>query len=233
MPRSYRFVADDAYYHILSRGNNKKRIFEEEKDYEQFLEIMKLYFKSAGIEVIHYALMTNHYHLIVKIKDAAGLKKALQQLNQGYGRYHRKMYGGVGYFWQGRYKSFLIESGRYLLECGIYIELNPVRAGIVAKPEDYQWSSYQLYGEGKENKIITVSPEYEGLSETKEGRIQMYREMLKYRFEEKRKLDRYFKTGVYGSGEFEEKLKGKGLAGLWSHSGRPKKPEARRGVKED
>jgi len=222
MPRKYRFVADDAYYHILNRGNNKQSIFEEKKDYEQFLKIMTGYFENVKIEIIHYALMTNHYHLIVKIKDAESLKKGLQQLNQGYGRYYRKKYGGVGYFWQGRYKSFLIESGKYLLECGIYIELNPVRAGIIKNPEDYKWSSYQLYGEGKENKIITVSPEYEGLSETKEGRIQVYREMLKYRFEEKRKLDRYFKLGVYGSSEFEEKLKGKGLVGLWSHSGRPK-----------
>jgi len=223
MPRRHRFVVDDAYYHILNRGNNKKRIFEEEKDYEQFLKIMTIYFADARIEIIHYALMPNHYHLIVKIKDRESLKRSLQQLNQGYGRYYRKKYGGVGYFWQGRYKSFLIESGKYLLECGIYIELNPVRAGLAEKPEYYKWSSYQLYGEGKENRIITLSPEYEGLAQTKEDRMQAYREMLKFRFEEKRKLERYFKRGVYGSGEFEKTLKGKGLSELWSHRGRPKK----------
>ncbi len=223
MPRRYRFVVDDAYYHILNRGNNRQNIFMEANDYGQFLKMMAGYFGNAGMKIIHYALMPNHYHLIVKLKDAENLKKALQQLNQGYARYYRKKYGGVGYFWQGRYKSFLIESGRYLLECGIYVELNPVRAGMAEKPEDYKWSSYRLYGEGKENKIITVSPEYEGLAQIKEDRMQAYREMLKYRFEEKRKLERYFKMGVYGSEEFEEKLKGKGLSETWSHRGRPKR----------
>ena len=223
MSRRRRFVVDDAYYHILNRGNNRQDIFVEENDYGQFLKMMTGYFGNAGMEIIHYALMPNHYHLIVKIKDAANLKKVLQQLNQGYARYYRKKYGGVGYFWQGRYKSFLIESGRYLLECGIYVELNPVRAGLVEKPEYYKWSSSRFYGEGKENKIITVSPEYEGLAQKKEDRMQVYREMLKYRFEEKRKLERYFKRGVYGSGEFEKKLKGKGLSETWSHRGRPKK----------
>ncbi|MEA2082060.1 MAG: transposase [Elusimicrobiota bacterium] len=223
MPRRPRFVVDDAYYHILNRGNNKKQIFEEKSDYDQFLKMMARYFRSARMEIIHYALMSNHYHVIIKIKDAENLPKALQQLNQGYARYYKNKYGGIGYFWQGRYKSFLIESGRYLLECGIYIELNPVRAGLSEKPGNYKWSSYQLYGEGKEDKIITISPAYEALAESKEERMHAYRELLKYRFEEKRKLERYFKSGVYGSREFEKELNEKGLAGLWSHRGRPKK----------
>ena len=223
MPRRFRFVVDDAYYHILNRGNNRRNIFVEENDYKHFLQIMLGYFEKTGIKIIHYALMPNHYHLIIKVKEANNLKKSLQQLNQGYARYYRGKYGGVGYFWQGRYKSFLIENGRYLLECGIYAELNSVRAGLAKKPEDYRWSSYHFYGWGENNTIITVSPEYEALAETKEERAEAYRQILKYRFEEKRRLGRYFKTGVCGSDEFEKKLREKGLSGLWSHRGRPKK----------
>lgn len=223
MPRRFRFVVDDAYYHILNRGNNRQNIFKEKTDYEKFLELIEEYLGTLGIEVNHYILMTNHYHLIVRIKIAEDLKKGMQQLNQTYARYFRKKYGGVGYFWQGRYKSFLIEKGIYLLECGIYIELNPVRARIVKDPKDYRWSSYNVYAQGKIDKIITPSPEYEGLAQTKEDRMRIYRELLEDRIGEKRKLERYFKTGVCGSGKFKEKMKREGLFEVWSHGGRPKK----------
>ncbi|HLD29968.1 MAG TPA: hypothetical protein VJC03_06460, partial [bacterium] len=104
------------------------------------------------------------------------------------------------------------------------IELNPVRAGISAAPEDYPWSSYHYYGEGKRDGLITAAnPEYERFSEDMQSRIDIYREYLKGRMNDRRKLERYFKNGVYGSELFESQMRDKGLIPVWSHAGRPKK----------
>ena len=223
MPRRRRFVVENAYYHILNRGNNRQRIFLKEADYKKFLELMQVYFKPLDIAVIHYVIMSNHYHLILRIKSVGSLKRGMQQLNQVYARYFRKVHGGAGYLWQGRYKSFVIESGKYLLECGIYIELNPVRAGIVKSPDEYKWSSYRAYGKGKKDKIITISPEYEGLSDSALVRAKKYEEYAIEKGKDNRQLKRYFKTGVCGSSSFAEKLQQNGLIPVWSHSGRPGK----------
>ena len=221
MPIKSRFVVEGAYYHILNRGNNRQKIFIKEEDYKKFKDLMQNYFEPLGIKIIHYVMMGTHYHLIVKIKGTNSLKRGMQQLNQSYARYYRKEYGGVGYLWQGRYKSFVIESGIYLIECGVYIELNPVRAGIVKEPGKYRWSSYGMYGNGNKDGIVTISPEYLGLSESDTGRISKYREYLNERIKDKRRLGRYFKIGVCGSNEFREKLQKQGLITVWSHGDRP------------
>ena len=90
MPRRFRFVADDTYYHILNRGNNRQDIFKEEADYEKFLELIERYLGTLGIEVNHYVLMVNHYHFIVRIRQSENLKRGMQQLNQSYARYFRE-----------------------------------------------------------------------------------------------------------------------------------------------
>jgi putative transposase len=192
----------------------------------KFIELIKKYLMPLNMKIIHYVLMSNHYHLILHVGEAQSLKKGLQQLNQGYARYYKKKHGGEGYFWQGRYKSFLIQDGRYLLECGAYIELNPVKAGIVKEPGDYRWSSYHVYGKGKDADLsVSINPEYEELSENRAQRMKMYTEYLRGKQNERRKLDRYFKSGVYGSKDFTETMEKKGLVRVWSHSGRPKEKE--------
>jgi len=222
MPRRARFTIEGGIYHILSRGNNQQVIFHEDKDYQQFLDILSFYKKEYKLEIYHYVLMSNHVHLIVKAPDGKTLSEAMKGITWKYAKYYRKNYGGIGHFWQERFKSFLIQEGRYLLECGRYIELNPVRAGILEEPKLYSWSSYRTYAEGERNNLIDLSPEYLGLSDSTTVRQEKYREFVRDGLKERRREERYFREGVFGSREFVEEMKRKGLVSLWSHSGRPR-----------
>ena len=223
MPRRARFTIEGGIYHILSRGNNQQVIFHKDRDYQEFLDILAFYKKKYGLEIYHYVLMGNHIHLIVKVPDGKGLSEAMKGIKWRYAQYYRKNYGGIGHFWQERFRSFLIQEGRYLLECGRYIELNPVKAGIIEEPKWYYWSSYRAYGEGERDYLIDFSPEYLGLAESGPDRQKIYREFMKDGLKERRGEERYFREGAFGSREFVEEMKRKGLVSLWSHKGKPKK----------
>ena len=222
LPRGARFIVEDGTYHIMTRGNNREKLFLAEDDFEQYLNIVKETKEKYNLLVYHYVLMDNHVHKIIKISDKTSLSEGMKRINLMYTQYFRKRYGGIGHFYQDRYKSFLIEEGRYLLECGRYIELNPVKAGTVREPKEYKWTSCRVYTEGERNEIIDFNPEYEGLSDKKEMRMKIYREYLRDGINDKRNEERYFKEGVYGSQEFVEKMKEEGLKTVWSHAGRPK-----------
>lgn len=166
--------------------------------------------------------MKNHVHLILKSLNGEKLSKAMRGINQGYAQYYRWKYGGIGYLWQDRFKSFVIQEGKYLLECGRYIELNPVRAGIVKEPNEYPWTSYRYYAFGEQNTLLDMNPEYLGISEDSARRTKLYSDFVKDGLKERRSLERLFKEGVYGDKNFAECLKGRGLNQVWSHRGRPK-----------
>lgn len=223
MPRRARFTIDDGIYHVMVRGNNQNRIFNDEKDFNFFLELLRENKEKYSLKVYHYVLMDNHAHMIIKSPNGEKLSGAMKRINVTYTRYYRKRYKGIGHFFQDRFKSFLIQNGKYLLECGRYVELNPVRAGIVKNPADYRWSSYKFYVQGNENSIIDVNPEYEGLSEDVIRRRELYKNYVEKDEVERRKEERFFKLGAYGSKEFMEEMKKKGLKLVWSHSGQPKK----------
>ena len=175
MPRRARFTIEAGIYHILSRGNNQQVIFHKDEDYQEFLTILSFYKKKYELEIYHYVLMSNHMHLIVKAPDGKGLSEAMRGIKLRYAQYYRKNYGGIGHLWQERFRNFLIQAGRYLLECGRYIELNPVKAGIVEEPKWYYWSSYRAYGEGEKDYLIDFSPEYLGLADRGLDRQKIYR----------------------------------------------------------
>ena len=160
MPSSARVVYDNAVYHIVQRGNNKQDIFKDEKDFKRFLSIIRRYIRKYNVQVYHYCLMLNHVHLLVKITRRECLAKMMQSILQSYRLYYGNKYGYVGHLYQGRFKSKLIEDDSYLLECGRYVERNPARAGLVAKPDEYPWSSCIFYTFGKRNSIITANPLY-------------------------------------------------------------------------
>lgn len=223
MPRRARFTIDDGIYHVMVRGNNQNRIFNDEQDFNFFLELLRKNKEKFNLKVYHYVLMNNHAHMIIKSPNGENLSGAMKRINVTYTRYYRKRYKGIGHFFQDRFKSFLIQNGKYLLECGRYVELNPIRAGIVGNPADYKWSSYKFYVQGNENSIIDVNPEYEGLSEDVIKRRELYKNYVEKDEVERRKEERFFKLGAYGSKEFMEEMKKKGLKPLWSHSGQPKK----------
>lgn len=180
-------------------------------DYKKFLIILKKCAKKFNWKIHHYVLMPNHYHLILHNKVPKELSAGVKVLNLLYVNYFRRKYGGVGHLWQDRFKSFVIESKFYLLQCGRYIELNPVKANMVTRPEEYQWSSYHFYAYGREDMLVSPSPEYLGLAESQEMRQKLYRDFVQDGLKEKRGLERYFRAGYLGSDEFGDKLKLEGL----------------------
>ncbi|KEQ12186.1 transposase [Endozoicomonas numazuensis] len=147
MSRPLRLEYAGALYHVTSRGNERKPIFLEKKDFELFLEVLdEVCFRFNW--VIHsWCLMTNHYHFLVETPDA-NLSAGMRQLNGVYTLRFNRRYGRVGHLFQGRYKGILVDKSSYLLELNRYIVLNPVRAGMVDNPEAWLWSSY-LYTLGQ------------------------------------------------------------------------------------
>ncbi len=130
------------------------------------------------MRVFHYVVMTNHVHMVVMPEATKELSRIMQGLARAYTAYYKRKYGFVGQLWQGRYFSALIDTDAYLLTCGIYIELNPVRAGMVDDPMQYPWSSAHAYATEKTDAIVDESPLYAGLGMTYEARRKSYRHLL-------------------------------------------------------
>ena len=131
------------------------------------------------VEIHAWVFMTNHVHLLVTPTTANGVSKMMQALGQRYVRYFNYSYHRSGTLWEGRYKSCVVDVENYLLICQRYIELNPVRAGIVDSPADYYWSSYQTNGLGKASAMCTPHPMYLSLGNNIPTRLHAYRELFK------------------------------------------------------
>lgn len=149
-----RLLLDNAYYHVMARGNQKQNIFLEDKDYEMYLQLLSHYKRKHKFKLYTWCLMPNHIHLILEINNCLDLSKIMQGLSLAYARRFNKKYGKVGHLWQGRYKSMVIQKERYVLDCISYIEMNPVRADIIQSPIDYAWSSYKLRVSGKKDYLL-------------------------------------------------------------------------------
>ena len=143
MPRKPR-IEIVGYYHIINRGVDKRVIFKEPVDYEQFEELMCFYAKSYGITIHNYCLMTNHYHILLEIQQE-NLSKFMRQLGMNYVIYFNKKYKRSGHLWQGRYKSWYVTDEAYLYTLMLYIEQNPLKAKIVKRLEEYPHSSYNYF----------------------------------------------------------------------------------------
>ena len=141
MPRRKRFTIDDGIYHVVIRGNDRRRIFRWDEDFEFYSELLRDNKKKYNLKIYHYILMDNHVHMIIAAPDGKSLSGAIKRINVTYTRYYRRKYKGIGHFSQDRFKSFLIQKGKYLLECGRYIELNPVKAGIWIFREILFWNT--------------------------------------------------------------------------------------------
>ena len=150
MARQLRVEYAGAFYHITSRGNERKRIFWADEDREEFKGILQRTKERYGYLLHAYVLMDNHYHLLMETPHA-NIKQAMQNINTSYTVYANRKHGRAGHLFQGRYKAFIVDKENYLLELSRYIHLNPVKAGMVEKPEDYLWSSYRdyIYGDRK------------------------------------------------------------------------------------
>lgn len=194
MPRISRNLTDNGYYHILSRGNNKKNIFCCEDDYIKFLELTSKYLAKYKIYIYHYCLMSNHFHFLLQAPEALHLPKFMQGLLQSYAWHFRKKYNSVGFLFQNRYKSLFIEKENYLLECARYIERNPVRSGTVRDLNKYPWNSFSFYANGLDDPIIMhLNPCYIGLAKSNCDRQRRFREYILQKRPYDQLLDEVFK----------------------------------------
>jgi REP-associated tyrosine transposase len=167
MARLARIVLPGHSVHIIQRGNNRQAVFFAEEDYHNYLRTLGEAAAEGGCAIHAYALMTNHIHLLTTPAHENSLSLMMQSLGGRYVRYINRIYQRSGSLWEGRFKSSLIDSDRYLLICSRYIELNPVRAGMVDTPQDYPWSSYHRNALGHDDAIITPHFLYKQPSDSK------------------------------------------------------------------
>jgi len=178
MPTCGRLIHDNAVCHIIQRGNNRQKICVDEEDFGKFLSLIDTYKAKFAFELYHYCLMANHLHLLLKIIMKDDLAKLMQGIFQSYRFYFKRKYRYSGYLYQGRYKSKLIKTDNYLLDCARYIERNPLRARIINDLSQYRWTSYPVYALGHESGIITENPLFSTLSNDGIKRRQMYRDYV-------------------------------------------------------
>lgn len=175
MPRIQRLCAPGIPLHIVQRGNNKQPCFLGTPDNLAYLEALKTASVRDGVEVHAYVLMTNHVHLLVTPHDRTGPSRMMQNLGRKYVQKFNATHKRTGTLWEGRFRSSIIDSDRYLLACYRYIELNPVRANMVGLPEEYRWSSFRANALGKPDDIINPHQKWLDLGVTAAERCQKYR----------------------------------------------------------
>ena len=145
-------------HHVIQRGNNRQPIFLSNSDRQTMLDLLEEHAKALGIAVHSYVLMDNHIHLLVTPGTNEALPSFMQAVGRRYVRYFNGRTQRTGTLWEGRYKSTIVQSEAYLLTCMAYLDLNPVRAGMVAQAEDFPWSSYGHYAGLRSDKLITPHP---------------------------------------------------------------------------
>jgi len=153
MPRAARIWYPGAVYHIIHRGNNQQAIFFEDADRQWFLRTVLEVKKEIGFTVHAYCLMDNHYHMIVETQDRP-ISEIMHAISSRYATRINTKYDRKGHLFQGRFKGILVDKDNYLLELSRYIHLNPVKAGIVARPEDFMWSSYKFYSGAERDLLV-------------------------------------------------------------------------------
>lgn len=179
MPRTARIVLSNYPHHIIQRGHNKQAIFANDNDYLYYLENLKDWKYNLCCKVYAYCLMTNHIHLILDPgEDVENLSKLMKRVAGRQTRYINKLKARSGTLWESRYKSSPIGNDEYLMMCCRYIELNPVRAGMVEKPEDYRWSSCRHKLNIKREPWLDDDPFYSLMGSTMEERTTKYIDWL-------------------------------------------------------
>ena len=174
MPRIKRIKSLTNTYHVMIRGVNKRKIFEDKQDREKFLQLLKYYQKKYEIEIYGYCLMDNHVHLLLKDND--NLNRFMQCIQAVYALYFNKKYKRIGHLFQDRYKSIPVENQKYMLECLRYIHQNPVKANITSV-DNFNWSSYNEYI--NDGKIVNTKLILRIFSKNKEIAINEYKKYMK------------------------------------------------------
>ena len=166
MPRRARLSVPGIPWHIIQRGNNRAVCFNAAADYQFYLHCLDELAGKFGCAIHAYVLMTNHVHLLLTPQKTGSAALLMKHLGQRYVQYFNRTYQRTGTLWEGRFRSCLTQTENYVLACYRYIEQNPVRAGMVKRPQDYRWSSYHANGAGRPDSLITPHDEYINLGKS-------------------------------------------------------------------
>ena len=184
MPRPKRICIPGLPHHVVQRGNNRQATFYHDDDYASYLTFLGEAALQNQVSVHAYALMTNHVHLLLTPTTTDGLSLTIQTLGRRYVTYINKTYRRTGTLWEGRFKGAVIDSERYCLSCYRYIDLNPLRAGLVDQAADYRWCSFPSNGLAHADCLLTPHVLYEQLGETRQQRAARYFELVKERLDD-------------------------------------------------
>ena len=178
MARLPRLTAPGFPHHIIQRGNNRQAIFMDAADFEFMLNLLAEQSKKSQVAVHAYVLMGNHFHLLATPETTQGLPLMMQAVGRSYVRYFNHRHGRTGTLWEGRYRSTIVQSERYLLACMAYIDLNPVRAGLVGQPVDYPWSSHAHCLGLRTDRLVTPHALFWALGNTPFAREAAYGDLV-------------------------------------------------------
>ena len=209
MARQPRFVLPGHPQHVIQRGNNRDIIFVTDTDREFYLEVLLESCRRFECRIHAYVLMTNHVHFLLTPDTQSAISQVMQSVGRRYVQYFNYSYRRTGTLWEGRYKSTLIDTEKYLLTCHRYIELNPVRARMVDAPSEYCWSSHRHNALGQYDPVVTPHELYEALGSTDSYRQRAYFELFKNAVEEQdlRAIrESTNKAWVLGDDRFKEKI---------------------------
>jgi putative transposase len=163
---------------VIQRGNNRGACFFREGDYLYYLRQLARFAPQFGCDVHAYVLMTNHVHLLLTPTSSESGSQLMRRLGQIFAQYINRQYHRSGTLWEGRYKACIAQSEAYVLACYRYIELNPVRAGIVNHPARYPWSSYRTNADGATSELVAPHSEYLRLGQGDVERRESYRSLF-------------------------------------------------------
>ncbi|NBT56629.1 MAG: transposase [Betaproteobacteria bacterium] len=178
MARLPRLTLPGYPHHVIQRGNNRQSIFAKTADYQRLLDLLDDNARQFEVAIHAYVLMSNHFHLLVTPQSSDGLPQMMQAVGRRYVRYFNDSQQRSGTLWEGRYRSTLIQTDRYLLACMAYIDLNPVRAGLVAQAAEYPWTSHGHYIGRQMDKLVTPHPLVWALGNTPFAREAAYAELV-------------------------------------------------------
>jgi putative transposase len=189
MPRKPRFFVPGYAAHLIQRGNNRSVMFFDHQDYDLYLVQLAEAAERFGCEIHAYVLMTNHVHLLATPEEQESISRMMQYVGRYYVPYINKKYGRTGTLWEGRFKASLVAESNYVLACYRYIELNPVRAGMVRFPGEYAWSSYRGNATARTDTLLAEHAAYTGLGSTRDLRLANYRKLFEQDLSTEQLLD--------------------------------------------
>src|SRR5947208_2258871 len=208
MARKARVEIEGGLYHVITRGNNRQTIFTCNDDFQKFLSLLEIQKHKLPFFLYAYCLMSNHVHLLIE-RQADPIGRIMHRLLTGYSQYYNRRYRRVGHLLQGRYKAILCQSDRYLAELVRYIHLNPVRAKMVARPEDYEYSGHRAYLGTDRSGLLDTEPVLRHFAAQKKRAVAHYTQFVNAALDQQSQQHYYVSAEgrMLGDEEFLDQVK--------------------------